>query len=219
MPVTVRVAGNYYSTINNGNGTWTLPKGSIVPPLMVGTYDVLATSIDVLGNAAFDTITNELVINTPALTVSIDAVAPNPRVRPVDSIAIHFSEPVAGFNLADLQLTFGGVSQSLAGATLTSTDQQNWTLGNLTAGTSPVGDYQLTLAAAGSGITDMAGNALSVGANVAWQNYAPLPGDANLDGIVGQPDLSIVLGNFGKPGAIPGQPAISTTMESSANLI
>ena len=27
LAVTVRVAGTYYSAINNGNGTWTLPEG------------------------------------------------------------------------------------------------------------------------------------------------------------------------------------------------
>ena len=31
--VTVRVAGTYYTAINNGDGTWTLPKGAIVSPL------------------------------------------------------------------------------------------------------------------------------------------------------------------------------------------
>ena len=94
-------------------------------------------AIDASGNVAFDATIGELVIDTTAPTVSIAAVTPNPRVSPVDSIAIQFSEPVAGFGLEDLQFTLGGVSLPLNGATLTTSDQQNWTLGNLSAMTAP----------------------------------------------------------------------------------
>ena len=200
VTVTVRVAGTCYTAINNGDGTWTLPKGAILSPLAAGTYDVLASAFDASGNVTFDATDGDLVIDTTPPTMSIAAVNPNPRVRPVDSIAIHFSEPVAGFGLGDLQFTLDGLSQSLTGATLESSDQQNWTLGNLSGITSPVGAYSLTLATAGSGITDLAGNPLSVGATASWQNYAPLPGDVNLDGLVGGPDLTILLANFGKSG-------------------
>ena len=86
------------------------------------------------------------------------------------------------------------------GATLTTSDQQNWTLGNLSAITTPVGVYQLTLLATGSGITDLAGNPLTVGANAAWETAPPLPGDANLDGEVSFADLNVVLANYNKTG-------------------
>ena len=46
--ITVRVAGTYYPAINNGDGTWTLPKGEIVSALANGTYDVLAIATDAL---------------------------------------------------------------------------------------------------------------------------------------------------------------------------
>ena len=105
-----------------------------------------------------------------------------------------------GFGLEDLQLTPDGIGVPLNGATLTTSDQQNWTLGNLSAITSPVGNYQLTLAATGSGITDLAGNALIVGASTAWQTVLPLPGDFNLDGIVGFDDLNMLLANYDQPG-------------------
>ena len=38
--ILVTVAGTYYPAINNGDGTWTLPKGEIASPLPNGTYDV-----------------------------------------------------------------------------------------------------------------------------------------------------------------------------------
>ena len=97
---------------------------------------MLAAYIDTLDNAAFDATAGELVINTTAPTVSIAAVTPNQRVSPVNSIAIQFSEPVVGFGLEDLHFTLGGVSLPLNGATLTTSDQQNWTLGNLSDMTS-----------------------------------------------------------------------------------
>ena len=53
----------------------------------------------------------------------------------MNSVAIVFSEPVENFTLQNLQLTFanGGpaASEPLEGETLTTTDNQNWTLGNL----------------------------------------------------------------------------------------
>ena len=83
----------------------------------------------------------------------------------------------------------------LNGATLTTSDQQNWTLGNLAAMTSPVGIYQLTLTAAGSGITDLAGNPLTVGGSITWRTVPPIPGDFNLDGVVDNLDKAIWFAN------------------------
>ena len=175
LTVGVRIAGTYYTAINNGDGTWTLPKGEIISPLAAGTYDVMAFAVDSLGHSAFDTTANELVIDTVSPTVSVAAVTPSLRVTPVASITIQFSEPVVGFNLADLQLTLGGVSLPLNAATLTTTDQQTWTLGNLTGITSAVGTYQLTLTAAGSGITDLAGNPLLAGGSTSGATCRPYP--------------------------------------------
>ena len=121
-----------------------------------------------------------------------------PASAPVDSITIQFNEPVAGFNLADLQFTLNGVGLPLNGATLTTGDLQNWTLDNLSTITSSAGNYQLTLAATGWGISDFLGNPLTVGANLAWQTVVPLAGDFNLDGKVDGPDLNIWKANNGK---------------------
>lgn len=203
--VTVRVAGTYYTATNNGDGTWTLPEGSIVTPLAAGTYDVLAASIDSAGNLAFDTTTNELVVDTTVPTASITGVTPNTRLTPVDSIAIHFSEPVVGFGIEDLQFTLGGISLPLGGATLTTGDQQNWTLGNLASVTAAIGNYQLTLTATGAGISDPAGNVLTIGASTAWQVVLPLAGDVNRDGVVNFDDLGLVVSNYGLTGATSAQ--------------
>ena len=149
-------------------------EGAIVSPLANGADDVLAIAIDASGNMSFDTTTSELVIDTVSPISSIVAVSPSLRVTPVASIAIQFSEPVIGFSLADLQLT-NGVSVPLNGATLTTTDQRNWILGNLTAITTPLGTYQFTLTATGSGITDLAGNPLLAGGSTTGATCRPYP--------------------------------------------
>ncbi len=198
VAVTVRVEGTYYAAINNHDGTWTLPEGTIVSPLPEGTYDVLAIAVDSSGHTAFDTTGDDLVIDTVSPTGGIADVTPDLVVRPIASIAIQFSEPVVGFGLADLQLTIDGVSLPLNAATLTTADQQTWTLGNLTGTTSAIGIYELTLTPTGSGITDLAGNTLPAGDGIIWRNVPPIPGDFNLDGAVDNLDRAIWFANAGK---------------------
>ena len=96
-------------------------------------------------------------------------MAPDPRNAPVGTITITFSEPVTGFDLADLALTRdGGANLLTAAQTLTTADNVTWTLGNLAGLTGTAGRYVLTLTAAGSGITDAAGNPLAADASDAF---------------------------------------------------
>ena len=108
-------------------------------------------------------------------TVAIAAVTPNPRGTPIDSIAINFSEPVAGVTLASLSLSRDGGTNLLTGGspTLTTTDNVTWILGNLTGLTGALGTYTLTLNATGSGITDLAGNPLVNGATGGFTVVVP----------------------------------------------
>ncbi|MCH8045297.1 MAG: lamin tail domain-containing protein, partial [Planctomycetes bacterium] len=92
-------------------------------------------------------------------TVSIAAVAPDPRNTVLDEISIQFSEPISGFDVGDLILTrdgAGGVQTvNLNGvAQLSNVGGQSFTLGNLAGLTTGDGDYQLTLDVVNSGITD-----------------------------------------------------------------
>ena len=120
--------------------------------------------------------------DSPALAITIDTgvpaddvvdVTPDPRFTSVSTITIVFSEAVTGFDVADLKLTRNGANVSLTAATLTTTDNVTWTLGNLSGLTGTVvgnatTTYVLTLTAAGSGITDAAGNALAADASDTW---------------------------------------------------
>jgi hypothetical protein len=118
----------------------------------------------------------EAISTGPSLRADIVNVTPDPRQDAVDAISIEFTSPVTGFDLADLSLTRDSVSISLGDtATLSSSDQQTWTLGGLTSLTADFGSYQLTLAADGSGITNADGLALQSDAMDSWTVEPPPP--------------------------------------------
>lgn len=97
----------------------------------------------------------------PVPTVEITAVSPDPRASAVSAITIVFNKPVTGFDLADLTLTRNAGANLLTGSqTLTTSDNQTWTLGNLAGLTGTNGTYLLTVVAASSGIVDQSGQAL-----------------------------------------------------------
>ncbi len=126
------------------------------------------------GNGSFTT-GEVYTINKSVPTVDITDVTPDPRNTAVSSIAIVFSEAITGFDLADLSLTRNGGANLLTGAqTLTSGDNINWTLGNLSGITAADGNYVLTLTAAGSSITDGV-NALAADATDSWSMDAAAP--------------------------------------------
>jgi hypothetical protein len=108
----------------------------------------------------------------PALRgVSADIVdvAPDPRATAVNQITIVFSDPVTGFDLSDLRLTRDGGSNLLTGAeTLASADGITWTLSGLSGLTAALGNYELTLVAAGSGIQGSDGSPLLVSPVETW---------------------------------------------------
>ncbi len=165
--LTIRVNGVYYAVTNN-NGAWTLADGAISPPLANGTYDVLAAASNSGGQAAYDPTLNELTIDTAGPTATVGPVVPSTLVTPLGSIPIQFSEPVTGLSLRNLQLSFGGQSAPLLGATLTTSDNQNWTLGNLSGLTYADGNYQLSVIPADWNVTDSAGTPLTTTATASW---------------------------------------------------
>ena len=116
-------------------------------------------------------------IDFSAPTVGIVDVTPDPRTTAVDGITIVFSEAVSGFELVDLSLARDGGSNLLtASQTLTTSDNITWELWNLSSLTGKAGSYVLALTAAGSGITDLAGNALAGNASDDWVTNSTIAG-------------------------------------------
>ena len=160
----------YYAATNNGDGTWSLPRGDI-STLANGTYDLVVAGVNTSGIVAFNTTATDLIVDTTSPTVTI--TAPSSGLIPAASIPITFSEPVQDFSLQNLHLTFtpsgsSTATEPLEAATLTTTNDQNWTLGNLSGLTSATGAYSLTLSDAGGGVTDADGNVLATNASATW---------------------------------------------------
>jgi hypothetical protein len=164
------------------DGTYTITTST----LSSGVHRITANATDSAGNTSPVSGALSVTIDTTAPTGTIVAVTPDPRTTGVSQITITFSEKVYGLNLAALQLTLNGGSNLLtASQTLTTTDNLTWNLGNLSSLTGAVGTYTLTLTAAGSGITDTAGNALAGNAGDTWQVTAPPPVTIIDDGTAG----------------------------------
>ena len=123
--------------------------------------------------------------DSPALGVTIDTAAPaadvndvsEPRTTPVANVTVTFSEAVTGFDFADLMLTRNGVNVPLSASNNPTSGNGGvtWTISNLSTPTNPSGTYVLVVNAAGSGIADVAGNALAANASDVWINSNALP--------------------------------------------
>jgi hypothetical protein len=124
-------------------------------------------------------------------TAAIIEVVPDPRTGAVDQIEIDFSEPVYGFDLSDLALARDGGGNLLGGAEpLTTADNVHWVLAGLTGLTGLPGQYALVLTAAGSGVTDAAGNALANDAREEWTVHP-----TSFTGTSGDDEFIFVAGN------------------------
>src|SRR5207244_1247622 len=124
---------------------------------------------DAVGNAMTATATEQFTVDLEGPTATVTAVTPDPRNTAVNTVTIVFSEPVSGFDLADLRLTRNGGANLLTGSqTLATTDNVTWTLGNLEGLTFTGGSYALAVVASGSGVKDRAGNAMAANATETW---------------------------------------------------
>ena len=138
-------------------------------------------------------------------TAAIAEVVPDPRTGAVDQIEIDFSEPVYGFDLADLALSRDGGGNLLDGdEPLTTADNIHWLLGGLTGHTGLPGQYALVLTAAGSVVTDAAGNPLADDAREEWSvnptSFTGTSGDDEFIFVAGSPRHTVTVTlNGGSP--------------------
>lgn len=118
---------------------------------------------------------------SPPPTAHITPVSPDPRDSAVDAVEIVFSEPVTGFDLGDLNLdrAYDGQGNLLSNPaygpapTLTTADDQTFTLSGLATRTAVGGSYVLSLKAAGSDVKSAAyGSSLATNAADRWANTA-----------------------------------------------
>jgi hypothetical protein len=157
---------------SSDNITWTVgnlasltsAEGSYLLKIAVG-----GTLRDTANNGLAAEVRESWQVMTTPPVADIANVTPDPRTSAVAEIVVSFNVPVVGFDLSDLLMTRGGNNVSLAGLPApTSLDQMNWHVTGLSALTAANGNYVLSLVAAGSGIQDLAGNALAANASDAW---------------------------------------------------
>jgi len=154
--------------------------------LPAGTYYIrVSPATNALNSAQMYRLTTLVGQLAIPLTDSISTVSPNVRQTPVDSLDITFSEAIdpSSFNLSDITLTRDTIEESLAdqGATLTSSDNIHWTLGNLTAATNKVGSFVLTL---GTDVQTSDGRTPNGPQTVNWQMTA-------INGTSGDDDIRV----------------------------
>ncbi len=160
----VQVAPDQYSIDLSAAGLTDLP----------GTYELRLVAFgsgiqDAAGNPlqvdAVDTWVND---NTPP-TADIVDIYPDPRTDSVGLVNILFDEPVTGVDITDFTLTRDGAPIDLvaAGVAVAQETPFRYTI-DLSTVTTSDGNYVLTLNAAGSGIADLAGNALAADAQDVW---------------------------------------------------
>ncbi|HZN36128.1 MAG TPA: dockerin type I domain-containing protein, partial [Pirellulaceae bacterium] len=188
-------------------GDWNVPKTVTVSGVDDAVADGSQVSIvtvsvdDASSDNGFDPLPDQTVSVTTldnddaiAPTVDIVDVTPDPRNTPASDVLIAFSEPVLGFDLADVSLRRNGQIVPLAGATLEGTGAA-YTL-RLVGAAALKGNYLLTLTAAGSGIADVAGNPLAADAQDAWRMTSPwhnVVAPLNTDGFPGVAPLDVLV--------------------------
>ncbi|MCE9630385.1 MAG: hypothetical protein K8S94_06670 [Planctomycetia bacterium] len=165
------------------NTTWTLALGTLVS--VGGQYRLqIAASkagiVDLAGNALIDdraSSSTGLIYDFTADTsppIATFKALPSLTNTPLSTVDLTFNEPVSGVDLTDFTLTLDGVSvgrlSTLSGVSLTPTSgpSATYTIAGLAPFTGIAGRYTLQLVATGSGITDVAGNALLAAANTNW---------------------------------------------------
>ena len=148
----------------NAAGRWSLTPTSV---LADGTYQITLRAISPAGFVSASSPAVPLTIDTRPATAAILEIDQPLRDSGANTLTLRFSEAVRNADPSDLALTLNGQAVPLVGATLTTTDNITWTLGNIPGLTQASGNYQIGLKA-GNDITDLAGNALAIGNTESW---------------------------------------------------
>ncbi len=126
-----------------------------------------------------------VVLTQGDLTVSIEGIPDGIVQFPIDQATIRFNEPVTGFNINDLRLTYYGESIPRSGLDLESTDGGlTWTLSGLAGLTESGGRYEL-LIRSNAGIEGAwTGRQLPASSRTTWNKQLSLTVDNADDPVV-----------------------------------
>jgi hypothetical protein len=138
------------------------------------TNENLVHLLDIGGTGSYSFV-YALVDHVAPTIDQLTGVAGGVHTDAVDTVDVTFSEPIdqATLTAADLQLTLNGAAVAMPDLVVSYFGGNTWRLSGLGGVTAADGNYQLSIA--GSGITDLAGNAASNSAAVAWAMGAHAP--------------------------------------------
>jgi len=145
------------STVVNNTGAWSITSST----LAAGTHLFTAKAVDAAGNISPASTALGVTVDTNAPTVvSIERVSSAPTNASSVQYSLHFNESITGVGTSDFILSSSGGSASgniaaVTGSGLTYTITVDGLAGD--------GPLRLDVKSAGTGITDIAGNALPSG--------------------------------------------------------
>lgn len=151
-------------TITSSNDTLFTIAGLAAETTALGAY-VLTVSAegvqDSAGVAGTGSQSVSFTVESANAPPRIARVSPitTPRIEPIEALGVTFTKPIdpATFTTVDVTLTREGVTVPLGSdVTITTTDGTTFSIGNLTAYTTPPGAYAFTINAAG--VMDLTGN-------------------------------------------------------------
>ena len=145
---------------------------TLVGGTYVVTLNAAGTGIEGVGANALSAGDSDSFTVLEGLRADIDPVDPDIRTTPVARAVVRFSQDVSGVDLADFALTRDGQAISLAGQTVSRIDARTYSI-TLSSVTGVVGNYELTLVAAGSGIVGSLGSDLNDNAVATFNNFEP----------------------------------------------
>ncbi|MFT3783399.1 MAG: Ig-like domain-containing protein [Nibricoccus sp.] len=159
--VKIYLDGTLVGTVTaDASGVWSYTFGTA---LTAGSHSVKATATDAPGNtSSFSSSINIVIDNVAPVVTSIARTMPGPVTSEgVMEWRVTFSEDVTGVNQSDFVLTqSSGSSASINGMRVGSTPSEYFVY--VIPG-SDIGTVRLDLKASGTGIADVAGNALASG--------------------------------------------------------
>ena len=166
------------ATLTGGGDSWVLGnlRGlTATEGAYVLTFNAAGSDVaDSAGNAVVTNAIRTWLMDTTLPTAMLAPISPNPRNTSVVSLDVTFSEAVTGVDPSDFRLTRNGVPVSLASATMTGGGTA-WTISNIASATATDGAYAFSFIAAGSGVTDPAGNGVAAAAAQSWTKDATRP--------------------------------------------
>ncbi len=196
------------------SGSYTV---TVDTPLVDGTYNFTARTLNSLGILSSLRGSIPFVLDTIRPEATVVGPGTDPATVPPNDLIVRFNEAAYGVTLAALSLTRNGGPNLLTPTQTIAATSGNldWKVSKLATLVSAPGLYTLTLTAAGSNITDTAGNPVLADASVSFTYAGASPAPTGLALAPGSDTGTSVtdrLTKFSQPTVVGNTPADTTVV-------